>query len=443
VSCRKPFHAYESQEDPVHVSTNLDVDLVAVESADQVNLLLELQAPQLPEQATRAAQTLVVVLDRSGSMGGEPLEASRRALTTLIGRLDPRDRFGLVVFDDHADVVVPAAPLDFLGLDKVKEAIAGIYPGGSTDLSAGYLLGLSEAGRAMGNGSATVLIISDGHANSGETSPVVLGDLAEGRANKRITTTTIGYGLGYDEELLVAIARGGNGDHVFAEDVDQLHPAVAEQVGGLLAKAVTATSVTIRPLGLGLAGVRVLHDVPAAQIGDEVIAQLGDLYQGESRRLLIQLDIPAMAALGLATVAEVAVRYTELPGLIEHVITLPVTVNVVPGDVAAGRVPDPVVTVERLLQQAQQSKRDAITSLRAGKTDTAQYLLTGAMHNLSAPMAALEPQARAALDEEIGELRRLSELTHQGNTERSVKSSYASMSQRSRSRRPRPTDGAT
>jgi Ca-activated chloride channel family protein len=424
----------------MHVSTNLDVDLVAVEAADQVNLLLELQAPQLSEQETRAEQTLVVVLDRSGSMDGEPLEASRRALTTLIGRLDPRDCFGLVVFDDQAEVVVHTASLRSLGVDTVKAAIAGVHSGGSTDLSAGYLLGLSEAGRAMGAGGATLLLISDGHANRGEKSPVVLGGAAEGRARKRITTTTIGYGLGYDEELLVALARGGNGDHVFAENVDQLHPAIAEQVGGLLAKAVTAASVTVRPLGEGLAGVRVLHDVPTTELGHEVIAQLGDLYQGESRRLLIQLDIPAMAALGLATVAEVVVRYTELPDLVEHVITLPVTVNVVPGDVAAGRVPDPVVTVERLLQQAQQSKRDAISSLRAGETDAAQHLLTGAMHQLSVPMAAMGPAGRTALEEEIGELRRLSALTNQGNTERSVKSSFASMSSRSRSRRSRPSD---
>jgi Ca-activated chloride channel family protein len=284
-----------------------------------------------------------------------------------------------------------------------------------------------------------VLLISDGHANEGETSPVVLGNLAEGRARARITTTTIGYGLGYDEELLVALARGGNGDHVFAEDVDQLHPAIAQQVSGLLAKAVTATSVTMRPLGAGLAGIRVLHDVPTAQIDDEVIAQLGDLYQGESRRLLIQLDIPAMAALGLSTVAEVVVRYTELPDLVEHVTTLPVTVNVVPGDIAAGRVPDPVVTVERLLQQAQQNKRDAISALRAGETDSAYDLLTGAMDQLGAPMSALDPEGQAVLDEEVAELRRLSTLTREGNTERSVKSSYASMSSRSRSRRPRPT----
>ena len=424
----------------MHVSTNLDVDLVAVEAADQVNLLLELQAPALAEQDTRAAQTLVVVLDRSGSMAGEPLAASRRALTTLIGRLDPRDQFGLVVFDDHADVVVPTASLESLGSEQVKNAINNVHAGGSTDLSAGYLLGLSEASRAMGDGGATVMLISDGHANAGETSPVVLGELAEGRARARITTTTIGYGLGYDEELLVALARGGNGDHVFAEDVDQLHPAIAKQVSGLLAKAVTATSVTIRPIGEGLAGIRVLHDVPAVLVGDEVIAQLGDLYQGESRRLLVQLDIPAMAALGLATVAEVAVRYTELPVLVEHVITLPVTVNVVPGDAAAGRVPDPVVTVERLLQQAQQSKRDAISALRAGEADEARGLLAGAMHMLAAPDAALDPDGQVVLDEEIGELRRLSELAARGNTERTVKSSYASMSQRSRSRRPNPTD---
>jgi Ca-activated chloride channel homolog len=425
----------------MHVSTNLDVDLVAVEAADQVNLLLELQAPKLPKQATRAEQTLVVVLDRSGSMSGEPLEAAQRALTTLIERLDPRDRFGLVVFDDHADVVVPTAPLESLGIEHVRGAIAHIHSGGCTDLSAGYLLGLSEAARAMGEAGATVILISDGHANEGQTSPVVLGDLAEGRAAQaRITTTTIGYGLGYDEQLLVALARGGNGDHVFAEDVDQLHPAIAKQVAGLLAKAVTATSVTIRPVGSGLAGIRVLHDVPAAQVGDQVIAQLGDLYQGESRRLLIQLDIPAMAALGLATVAEVEVRDTELPGMVEHVITHPVTVNVVPGDVAAGRVPDPVVTVERLLQQAQQNKRDAISALRQGQTQSAYDLLTGAMHHLAAAIGALSSDGQAALDEELAELRRLSTLTHEGNTERSVKSSYASMSSRSRSRRLTTTD---
>lgn len=417
----------------MHVSTNLDVDLVAIEAADRVNLLLELQAPQLAQQDARAEQTLVVVLDRSGSMAGEPLDASMRALTTLVGRLDPRDRFGLVVFDDHADVLVPTAALRSLGVDSVRAAIARITPGGCTDLSAGYVLGLSEASRAMSEGGATVLLISDGHANSGETSADVLGDLAERRAGGRITTITIGYGLGYDEALLAAVARGGNGDHIFAEDVEQLLPAIADQVSGLLAKAVTAASVTIRPVGAGLAGIRVLHDVPTVELDGDLVAQLGDLYQGESRRLLIQLDIPAMAALGLATVAEVVVRYTELPDLVAHLITLPVTVNVVPGDVAAGRVPNPVVTVERLLQESQQSKREAISSLRAGQAQAAQDLLAGAITRLDC-LSVLDPESRAAVDEEVNELRHLSRLSGEGNTERTVKTSYASLNRASRSR---------
>ena len=62
------------------------------------------------------------------------------------------------------------------------------------------------------------------------------------------------------------------------------------------------------------------------------------------------------------------------------------------------------------------------------------------MDQLDAPIGALGPEGQAVLDEEVAELRRLSTLTQQGNTERSVKSSYASMSSRSRSRRPCPND---
>ena len=62
------------------------------------------------------------------------------------------------------------------------------------------------------------------------------------------------------------------------------------------------------------------------------------------------------------------------------------------------------------------------------------------MDQLGTPMSALDPEGQAVLDEEVAELRRLSTLTCEGNTERSVKSSYASMSSRSRSRRPRPTE---
>jgi len=96
----------------MHIDAHLDVDLVAVEQADHVTLMLELVAPDAPAGAERPASCVQVVLDRSGSMGEDDrLNGAKRALLALIDRLDPTDNFGLVAFDDEATVVVPAGPL--------------------------------------------------------------------------------------------------------------------------------------------------------------------------------------------------------------------------------------------------------------------------------------------------------------------------------------------
>ena len=89
----------------------------------------------------------MIVLDRSGSMAGEPLEASKRAIATLARRLAPQDILGVVTFDNQGDVVVPATRMSDLNAGELDARIMGIRSGGSTDLSAGYLLGLREAGR--------------------------------------------------------------------------------------------------------------------------------------------------------------------------------------------------------------------------------------------------------------------------------------------------------
>jgi Ca-activated chloride channel family protein len=126
----------------MHLNAHLDVDLIAVEQRDELALMLELTAPAAPGAAERAPATLEVVLDRSGSMGDGRLEAALTALDALVARLDPSDCFGLVVFDDEVDIVVPAGPLS----DKqaVREALRRVHTGSSTNLSGGYLRGLHQ-----------------------------------------------------------------------------------------------------------------------------------------------------------------------------------------------------------------------------------------------------------------------------------------------------------
>jgi Ca-activated chloride channel homolog len=386
----------------VHVNANIDVELVAVEQPDELTVLLELRAPEPPRARPRPPAAVQVVLDRSGSMGGERLEAAQRALLALVDRLDPRDRVGVVAFDDEALVVVPAGP----ATDKpaARQAIAAMGPGGTTNLSAGLLRGLREAKRAATSAGATLLLVSDGYANEGIVDPDRLGGVAAKARAKGVTTSTVGIGLDYDETLLAALARAGQGGHAFAVDGDAATAAVAGEVEGLLSKTVQAASLTIRPTG-DVQTITIWNDLPSHAIDGGVVAELGDLWAGEQRTVLVTLAVPAIAALGLAQVATLELTYVALPDLIEQTVTLPLHVNVVPGDEAAGRVPDPKVRTELLFQRAQQAKRRAADALRVGDTAAAQVAYRAAAADIAAapctPELVAEAQILADLDARV------------------------------------------
>lgn len=83
----------------MQINTKLDWDVVAVEDEDRVHVLLELTAPAPSRDQSRPPATLEVVLDRSGSMADGRLAAALQAIDSLLGRLEPEDRLGLVIFD--------------------------------------------------------------------------------------------------------------------------------------------------------------------------------------------------------------------------------------------------------------------------------------------------------------------------------------------------------
>jgi len=179
---------------------------------------------------------------------------------------------------------------------------------------------------------------------------------------------------------------------------------VAGEIEGLLNKTVQAASVLVRPLD-GVAAVSVINDLPTVGTADGVLIELGDFYAGEERRLLLEFAVPACAALGLATVAQIEVRYVELPALVEHVVSLPVSVNVVPADVAAGRLPSVDVTQEKLLMQVQRSKKRSEEALRFGDVDAARTELESAAAVIAAAPASVDTAAEARwLDETLGSL---------------------------------------
>lgn len=255
----------------------------------------------------------------------------------------------------------------------------------------------------MATAGGTVLVVSDGHVNAGIRSVDEFASITAKSYGEGIVTSTLGYGQGYDESLLSAIARSGSGNHVFADNPDSAGAAIAGEVDGLLNKVVQALSLTVK-FEPAVEFLRLYNDLPAQQIGaGTVMIELGDLYSEEARKVLLKFKVPAMAALGLAKIATLDLAYVELPGLIEHVASLPINVNVVPGDEAAGRIPHPTVHSEVLFQEAQDVKRQASEAFERGEFEAGQRLMGETKSRLSASLEAapdsLKPGIRAELDE--------------------------------------------
>ncbi|MBB5773733.1 VWA domain-containing protein [Nonomuraea jabiensis] len=368
----------------MHITAHLDLTVVPFDQDDEVTLMLEIAAPP-PAIGDRPPATVQVVLDRSGSMGGARLAGAQRALLGLVDRLDPADNFGLVSFSNSARVELPAGPLAHKA--AAKRTIEALRPMGSTDLSSGLLRGIQEARRVADERSATLLLISDGHANEGIVNHELLADIARDAHQHGVTTTALGYGLDYDERLIAAIADGGAGSSLHATEADTAVQLIASEVGVLLSKVVQAASLTITPR-TAVSGLRLYGDLPCTQRADgAVVTELGDFYGGETRKLLIRMPVAGMAVLGLATVAELEFTYVESRTLTTYTVTVPVSVNVVPGDQAAGRIPNPVVRAEQLFHDAQEAKRRASDALLRGDVNAAEAILNAAGDALERSLA--------------------------------------------------------
>lgn len=377
------------------MQTNLRFDhqLLAVEGEHDVHCMLELHAPDAPD-TDRPPLHLALVVDRSGSMAGEKLAAAQASARFLAGRMRATDRLALVTYDDDVDLLVPLGPPD---TDKLAAAIAGIEPGGCTNLSGGWLKGLEELSRADGDGTRRVLLLTDGLANEGITHPAQLRQIAAGTKG-RAATTTIGFGAGFDEDLLGAIAADSDGNTYFVETPEDAPGVFTEEFDGLASLVAQNVSVEIRPTD-AVEVLGVLNDYPITEVDGGLQVAVGDAYGSELRRIVFALHIPEVAALGPAKVADVVLRYVAVgDDIAAHELTIPIVVNLVSADEAAAADVDAAVTEEVWLLRAAKARREAIEAADAGDWDRSRSVLEAAAMDLRAA-----PMSSARYDEIVAE----------------------------------------
>ena len=102
---------------------------------------------------------------------------------------------------------------------ELAALVAGIQPGGGTNLGGGLEAGLSLfAARSMADHHRKLLLISDGLANHGVTDPHALGRMAAAGLSRDWVVSTVGVGNDFNEHLMTTLADYGGGTYTYMED---------------------------------------------------------------------------------------------------------------------------------------------------------------------------------------------------------------------------------
>lgn len=272
-------------------------------------MMVQLKQPKIELGKERLPLNVSFVLDRSGSMHGEKLAYTKKAVNFAIEHLGNEDIASVVTFDNYVNVLIPAEKV--VHKDSIVQRVSEIIPGGCTNLSGGLLKGASLVRENVVDGLINrVVLLTDGLANDGIVDPAKLVAMVKGLKEKHISVSTLGVGDDFQEDLLVAMAEAGNGNFYFIETPERIPEIFQEELQGLL-------SVTGQNLELSI--VPAEHVAVTAILGyepvwsPEVMLKLPDMYNGDIKTVLVELQVKPQAE-GSLPLGKVFFHYDDVAG---------------------------------------------------------------------------------------------------------------------------------
>ncbi|ATC65204.1 hypothetical protein CMV30_15265 [Nibricoccus aquaticus] len=280
-----------SGDEAVRLRLDLDRTVLPAGSTEKAVIKISLDGVRLPRPESRPPVNLALVIDRSGSMSGDKIEKAREAALEVLSRLAPDDILSVVAYDSDVETLVPAQRVG--DGRRISAAIRSIRVNGNTALFGGVSQGASEVRKHLEDRRYIhrVILLSDGQANVGPSTPDDLARLGTALMKEGVSVTTVGLGLGFNEDLMTRLAQRSDGNTYFVESSEDLPRIFAGEIGDVLNVVARRVVVEVefpegvRPLGfVGREGVIK---------GQKAEVTLNQIYGGQEKFALIEVEVPA------------------------------------------------------------------------------------------------------------------------------------------------------
>ena len=297
------------EENSVRLRLDVDRTILPADSRENAVIKIGLDCLRLPRRERRAPVNLALVIDRSGSMSGEKIARAREAALEAVRQLAPDDIVALIAYDSSVQTLVPAQRVG--DGRRLEAAICRIEAGGNTALHGGVTRGAAELRRHLEDRRYInrVILLSDGLANVGPSSPEELARLGTALGREGISVTTVGLGLGYNEDLMTRLAQRSDGNTYFVEHSGDLPRIFAAELGDVL-------NVVARRVVIEIEfpeGVRPLRFVgrEGAIHGQRAELTLNQLYGGQEKFALVEVEVAPSRPGAELEIARARVSYED------------------------------------------------------------------------------------------------------------------------------------